>query len=158
MRSRLVSVFVKAPAFLPRFTHTRLWRRGYEGKGTSGVRACPSKKGRSEWWGKVSTLATARKHPEVFSRVFHTCPNSLNNLLWSCNPGTLLSGRRCTMPLPDFPHSLQRVLQHSFALYLCICECSHGPWLCWRSVCFTESTFTLSQLWPRIFLYHSLPL
>lgn len=108
----------------------------------SGVRACPSKRRRSEWLGTVSILTEARKRPEVFSWLFHTPPpDCCSSPWWSCTQGTLLSGHTYAISFLTSKTFSVEFSTIAFAFHLYIHERSWSATLPMSSICFSRSTF-----------------
>lgn len=122
----------------------------------SGVGVCPSKKGSSEWRGMASTLPTARKHSEVFSRLFHTPKRREQSAvvlqwrdtaqqLYVCNSPSWLS----ILPTESSPPFLWFAL-----VYLGVQVSGSAGCLLFASI---NPLFTLSQLCPKRLTFMDLP-
>lgn len=115
----------------------------------SGVRACPSKRRRSEWLGTVSILTEARKTPISVPWLFHAPPQT----------AAAVRGGPCTQGTAQWPHVCSFLLTSKrsvvsspplLLLHLYIRECSGSAALPVSPICFSKSTlFTLSTLCPR---------
>lgn len=125
----------------------------------SGVRACPSKRRRSEWLGTVSILTEARKRPEVFPGSFTLLPQTAA----AVHGGPALKDHCSVATRMQLPSWLpERSVVSSPPLLLlsvCISVSAQGLPLCQCLLfAFLDPLFTLSHLCPRRLTFTNLQL